>query len=262
MGEQNISNFNSYNAEMKKSLLDKVYFMDKVESNVFVDFGCADGELIKFLNALFPEYFYIGYDIDPKMIDLAKSNLSVNDILPNNILLTDNWDNVVSMCEHDNSTLILNSVIHEIYSYSNLIENDVFWNRCFGGIFDYIVVRDMLPKRSINKKSDINDIVKLRRHSDKGQLMDYEEHWGSIEENKNLIHFLLKYRWKNNWNREVSENYFPLYAEAFVEKIPVNFVIDFYDEFSVPFTKRKIEQDFGIILKDTTHVKCIIRKIK
>ena len=46
MEEQRISNFASYNANMKKSLMDKIYFIDKTEATVFVDFGCSDGELI------------------------------------------------------------------------------------------------------------------------------------------------------------------------------------------------------------------------
>jgi trans-aconitate methyltransferase len=57
-----------YLARMSKSLIDKIYFMDKVESNIFVDFGCADGSVIRLLSQLFPEHYYIGYDCDPDMI--------------------------------------------------------------------------------------------------------------------------------------------------------------------------------------------------
>ena len=37
MEEQRISSFASYNANMKKSLMDKIYFIDKTEATVFVD---------------------------------------------------------------------------------------------------------------------------------------------------------------------------------------------------------------------------------
>lgn len=170
MGEQQLNNFNSYNAEMKKSLLDKIYFMDKVESKVFVDFGCANGELIKFLNALFPEYHYIGYDIDENMIKLAYENLTdENGVISDNITLMSKWEEVESyvLLLNEPTTLILNSVIHEVYSYSNLIENNNFWKNVFGGIFDYVVVRDMLPKHSIDKKSDINDVAKIRKKANR-----------------------------------------------------------------------------------------------
>ena len=46
---------------MKKSLLDKLFFLDKIDSEIIVDFGCANGELIKFMYNLFPNYIYIGY---------------------------------------------------------------------------------------------------------------------------------------------------------------------------------------------------------
>lgn len=92
--------------------------------------------------------------------------------------------------------------------------------------------------------------------------MDYENVWGSIEQNKNLVHFLFKYRWVENWEREVKENYFPLYAENFLIQITDEYEIDYYEEFILPFTKKQIYKDFGIMLKDTTHVKCIMRKIK
>lgn len=252
-----------YNDEMKKSLFDKLYFLDKIDANIIVDFGCAEADLIKFMYMLFPSYIYVGYDTSSEMIKLAKKNLGGSDGLPANIHLFDNWNNVKKLVETYNTpaAILLSSIIHEIYSYSNLIEHDVFWSeRVFGGLFDYVVVRDMMPKFSINRRSEINDIRNIRKNGDKGQLLDFEKVWGSIEENKNLIHFLLKYRYVVNWNREVLENYFPFYAERFLEMIPKNYEIDYYEEFVLPFTKRTIERDFGIMLKDTTHVKCIMRK--
>lgn len=268
MEEQVIKNFASYNANMKKSLMDKVYFVGLIEATVFVDFGCADSELIKFMSALFPEYTYIGYDISTEMIEASHINItgSKEIELPNNIKLFTVWDDVINYLSynHYNSkkALILNSVIHEVYSYSTLLAIDEFWGEVFSGQFDYVVIRDMIPSVSINKKSNINDIVKVRRKANKNHLSDYEQHWGSINENKNLIHFLLKYRWVENWDREVRENYFPLYVENFMEHINDDYVIDYYEEFILPYTKKKIMEDFGVELKDNTHIKCILRHNK
>lgn len=267
MEERKISSFASYNANMKKSLMDKIYFIDKTEATVFVDFGCSDGELIKFMNALFPEYTYIGYDISEEMIEAARVNITGgSDInLPNNIHLYSEWDAVNRYLDkfypRVKKAIILNSVIHEVYSYSTLLAIDTFWEVVFGDMFDYVVIRDMLPSMSINKKSNINDIAKVRRKANKSHLSDYENHWGSINENKNLVHFLLKYRWVENWEREVKENYFPLYVENFMEHITDDYVIDYYEEFVLPYTKRQILKDFGIELKDNTHIKCILRKV-
>lgn len=267
MEGRKISSFASYNANMKKSLMDKIYFIDKTEATVFVDFGCSDGELIKFMNALFPEYTYIGYDISEEMIEAARVNITGgSDInLPNNIHLYSEWDAVDRYLDkfypRAKKAIILNSVIHEVYSYSTLLAIDTFWEVVFGGMFDYVVIRDMLPSMSINKKSNINDIAKVRRKANKSHLSDYENHWGSINENKNLVHFLLKYRWVENWEREVKENYFPIYVENFMEHITDEYVIDYYEEFVLPYTKRQILKDFGVELKDNTHIKCILRKV-
>ena len=39
-----------YNSRMRKSLLDKIFFMDKIDGcDRFLDYGCADGSMIKFL---------------------------------------------------------------------------------------------------------------------------------------------------------------------------------------------------------------------
>lgn len=37
------------------------------------------------------------------------------------------------------------------------------------------------------------------------------------------------------------------------------YVIDYYEEFILPYTKRQILKDFDIELKDNTHIKCILR---
>ena len=51
-----ITDLTAYNLSMKKSLIDKMFFMDKIDDNIKVvmDYGCADGALIRFLAPLFP----------------------------------------------------------------------------------------------------------------------------------------------------------------------------------------------------------------
>jgi hypothetical protein len=58
-----IDDVKTYNHRMEKSLIDKIFWVDKVDSSIIVDYGCADGVLLKALQKLFPDYTYIGYDI-------------------------------------------------------------------------------------------------------------------------------------------------------------------------------------------------------
>lgn len=73
--------------------------------------------------------------------------------------------------------------------------------------------------------------------------------------------FLAEYKWVENWARGVRENYFPITIEEFLSKVPNNYVIDYFYEFIMPQTQQGILKDFNILLKDTTHFKCILRKI-
>ncbi len=60
-----LPDLNGYVQKMEKSLLDKMFFMDKLFDPVenILDFGCANGVLIRAQSYLFPEHSYTGYDI-------------------------------------------------------------------------------------------------------------------------------------------------------------------------------------------------------
>ena len=70
LNANSIADLNHYNLSMSKSLIDKIFFMDKIDDTikVVVDYGCADGILIRFLAPLFPEMTFIGYDKNEEMI--------------------------------------------------------------------------------------------------------------------------------------------------------------------------------------------------
>ena len=74
-----IENYSVYNDRMRRSMWDKAFFMDKVPgTELIVDYGCADGSLIRFLHSLFPTMCFIGFDIDPAMIEAANRERSEN----------------------------------------------------------------------------------------------------------------------------------------------------------------------------------------
>ena len=83
---------------------------------------------------------------------------------------------------------------------------------------------------------------------------------GSITDNHNLIHFLLKYRYTDNWEREVRENYLPISVEEIMGKITgsgAGYRLTYFDHYILPFIARSVKRDFDIALKDYTHVKYI-----
>lgn len=258
-----ITNMTAYTEEMKKTLLDKCYFIDKTEAKLFVDFGCADGTLLKFIRDIFGDvYQLIGYDISSEMIDLARQQ-------GEGIRFTTQWDEVrqwvrAFKAEHpeSQSAIVLNSVIHEVLDYSTPQEIDEFWERVWGDDFDYVCVRDMMPDESIDRPADISEVAQVRAKAVPEKLRDFEQCQGPITNNRNLVHYLLKYRYSLNWEREVRENYFPLSVQRFLAMIPETHCIDYFVAFLLPFIKRKVQEDFGITLKDSTHVTVVMRHFK
>jgi hypothetical protein len=255
---EEISDKESYNNSMSKSVLDKMFFLDKVPDNIAIlDWGCADGTLLKEVMRFFPENEYLGYDIDEDMCKKAMDNIDEEVFI--------GWDinNIFRIIadEYPDKKVVVNlsSVIHEVYSYRNTEEIDAFWEDVFQ-LADIVVIRDMVFRQSMDRNACPNDVRKIRSNADRRYLQDFESIEGSITNNKNLIHYLMKYRYKDNWEREVRENYFPLSRERLDRIIPSNFKIRYDSMFALPYTQRRVEEDFGVEIKDDTHLKLILEK--
>ena len=253
--EPQISDLNVYLNKMQKSVIDKIFFIDKVFEPFenIVDFGCANGELIKAVHALFgDEYKYCGYDINPEMIKAARVNIPFATIVSE-------WDRLD--VPFDKSLLNISSTIHEIYSYCKPEEIEQFWARVFRSGFKYITIRDMMVSENCSADADEKEIALVRgaqRYAE--HLRDYENVRGTIKSQKDLIHFLLKYKYTENWEREVREDYLGLHLEEFLKLIHPEYEITFFDHFTLPFIAWQIKNDFNIDLKTPTHIKIILKK--
>jgi len=255
MSELNpIVNHEVYEKRMSMSLLDKAFFADKIsDSDLLVDFGCADGVLLRFLKSTFPHMAVLGYDND---LTMAKHSTD-------NALIYTNWEAVVKEVKKaKKATLNLSSVIHEVFHYCSRGDIDLFWKQVFDSGFAYIVIRDMIPSRSIDRPSNVNDVKKVyHKFLHTKALTDFEGIWGSIEGNRQLLHFLLKYRYvEPNWNREVRENYLPITREDLLAKIPNEYDVVYHEHFTLPYILQTVKDDVGIELKDPTHIKLILKR--
>ena len=206
------------------------------------------------MNKTLPGVKYTGYDNNPEMLILARnrltgfSNINFTNTFPNNI------------CDH-NSLLNLSSVIHEVYSYCDKNEIEKFWNNVFLSGFDYISIRDMCVLESVDRKTSRTDYWKLLKCANKNQVKDFESTWGSLMDNRNFVHFLMKYRYVKNWNREVNENYFPITLKELVNRIPMDkYDVKYLRSYCLPYTKSVVKKDFGIDIKDNTHVQLLLKK--
>lgn len=251
-----IADLEKYNDGMRKSLIDKSFFLNMIDSDVIVDFGCADATLMKYAHSINADTQYIGYDICDEMIETAKQNFPQGHYYKDWKLLSKVLSNIMKD-ETKKVTLVLSSILHEIYSYADIEE---FWTNILSIPFHNIVIRDMMISRTAETQTDINDIVKLRKNANPLLLQSFVSRWGEITQTRNFIHYLLKYSYVENWKREVRENYLPIHVEDLLLHFPTEYKINYFNHEVLPFLKKQVMEDFGIEIKERTHVKIILTR--
>lgn len=238
---------------MHKSIEDKLWFtrfldMPTFQDNaVVIDYGCADGALIKVLARKYPNIFFIGTDCNDKMLQLAKDNCKglIN-------VAFDTETNLPSL-KDKKVILIMSSVFHELMSYYNYYK---FLEDFLPSINpDYIFFRDMAFNESSDRKALQSDIEKINKHP------LYEDYYRTRGKHYQywLLNFLLKYRYTQNWERERDEVYVPTYFEYINIYFP-NYNIIYSKHYILPFLKDKVMEDFGINLVDKTHCNIIFKR--
>ena len=237
--------------------MDKLFLADKVgNSNIFIDFGCGDGALLRAMQKLFPEHLYLGYDNNPDMVKCARKQTRGN-----NPAFVGSLDELVAFKEKHRGTtcLILSSVLHEIYHYGPAeVEN--FWRFVWSIGFDYIAMRDMCVSRTASRPADPISAARIRQVFDPDKLVEWESNWGSLDENWSLVHFLLHYRYLDNWTREVRENYLPINMETLLQKVNTSYFPIFVEHYTLPFLREQVWLDFAIQLQERTHLKLILKR--
>lgn len=254
-----ISDIQQYTAKMNSGIMDKLFWVDKINPDLIVDFGCADGALLKQIEMWHPNASLFGFDANPTMLKLAQTSLN------REVQLFSDWEEMAKKIREYKSekvAIILSSVIHEIYHYSSPAEVDLFWNRLFPKkpLFDYIVIRDMIPSHTIDRPSDTTDAARIYgRFLGTKELADFESIYGTVENNRQMIHFLLKYKYQlPAWEREVRENYFPLDRRTLLSMIPLDYSVLYHEHYVLPYIKRIVRDEVGIDIKDPTHLKLIL----
>ena len=248
-----IRNMEVYNAGMRKSMLDKIWWMDKIDDSVdsVMDYGCADGALLSMVHDMNPDLALFGYDFNSDMIDLASDNVKTGCFATDfNIL-----NRLIS--EKDKCVLIASSVFHEIENYSDIVAEE--YSRIFDTGYKYVAVRDMFVSEKSYKLSDPLTVAKVRQKFDYNKIQEFETYMGSLDYNENLLQFFLTYRYKENWDREVRENYFPHTVEQFLNKIPDHYQVVYFKHYTLPFVRDQVWKDFGVQITEPTHAKILLK---
>lgn len=254
-------NFDKYTDEMRKSVWDKAFFMDKIiGAKCIIDFGCADGSLIFMLADMFPNMKFYGFDHLPEMIDRARKNARDNTYFYNAWELSEMCDDVQMVFNSNEICLNFSSVLHEVFSSSpkgkESIQYIIEWLKP-----KYITIRDMYyhtEDHFIRWEYVCNIIEKL--HIDKKYIESFERFHGSIATEKGMLHFLMKYQWKDNgWAQELDENYFSWNLRDLIEIIgPYQKLFEAY--YMLPYYAEKWRDLDLYPSSQHTHAQFILRR--
>lgn len=247
-----IKNIEVYNAGMRKSMMDKIWWIDKIDDgiNTVMDYGCADGALLSMTHDMSPDLQLCGYDFNEDMIGLATQNVPFGNF-------SDDFYEVSNGIIRENAVLVASSVFHEIENYSKDVTAE--YDRIFYYGYKYIAIRDMFISEKSYGIADPLTIAKVRQKYSLSKLQEFESLVGPIDYNENLLQFFLTYRYEENWDREVRENYFPHTIEEFLNKIPDRYEIVYFEHYTLPFVREQVRKDFSVQLTDPTHGKILLR---
>ena len=270
-----MNDLSGYNERMASSILDKLFFMheiDEKEVDTIVDFGCANAELFKQLPYSWTrngKTISINFK-DPKPNNWKKIGIDNSPEMLEQAIL--NFPDAEYFCSFDrlkigkNTLLNLSSVIHEIYSYCDLDTIDEFWHNVFHKNFKYISIRDLMVSEKTNRAMNTYEKSVLKRYSkessqNKKMLDDFRHCYAEVRV-RDMLHFMQKNRYVDNWDRECPENYFPITVEYLLSLIPKNkYQIIYLNTYCLEYVKNRIKEDFDYNVKDSTHIQIILQRI-
>lgn len=275
MEETTIKNLEIYNIRMDKSIEDKLWFLGQPEIkdvDIFVDFGCANGNMLRHMYYQDPGKVYIGYDNNTEMLSIAKEyckNTGIKFIY--------NFENIKEYINREypgkKVCLILSSVLHEVYSYTPAGAGiDEFWKNIKEDLDpDYIVIRDMTWGFGFDSKYSYREeqvrhfdcCYKISELANQDQIKDFERVVGRklINNLKDITHFLLKYKYVENWDREVQENYLSYTTTDVISKLRDKYKLTYFKYYCLPYLHEQFMKDFDIDFIGYTHYNFLFKKL-
>lgn len=222
-----------------------------------LDVGCADGVLTLAFAEMFPEIRFVGIDLNPEFIEIAKTKIGdrtnvsfEHGYLRERLANPERFD-VVLFC----------SVLHEFFSYGEGISTivkalaDAHEILRPGGtliirdmvLFDYMAKSDLWIAKMIGKVKNKPEMNLL--------IADFEKYFGEIKTTNQLNHFLLKYKYTDNWARECPENYTSVSFEQYDRILGLLGMRDQHREsYTIPYLTGIWKEDFGL---DDDELSCL-----
>lgn len=214
-----------------------------------LDVGCADGAVTREIAKLFPNAKVLGIDLDYDFIDRAKThienppNLSFARKYLRDLLAEPERFNIISFI----------SVLHEFYTYGEGISSVMKAVADANELLESegrIVIRDMILHESQRTATlGVREVLeKVQKRKDLiPYIEDHEKRFGKMKTQDRVNHFLLKYWYTENWEREGKENYIPVTFEQYQQLFGLlDMRVEYQDSYLIPFLRKKWVKDFEL----------------
>lgn len=267
----NIQDINSYVRSMSTTLIDKCWWLDKIPDTIdtIVDYGCAQGDLAIYVDSVYPGRFkYIGIDNSPEMLALASHNHHLH--FGKDSEFYSEISGISNKCDTSKAILVLNSVMHEIFSYLTDGECNALFAEMFGAGFYGIAIRDMyMPSIQAGDLDLPKCFDAIKSSPYEGMWYEYNVYVSKNPQRKSLwfekeeiilSEFLMKYRYVGNWKREMKETYFWNWVSHIRQAFENGYAITYDERFSIPFIRERIMSDFGIEFNIDTHRRVLLTR--
>jgi hypothetical protein len=252
----------TYHLRLRSSIKDKLWFVSRVPEDVtvFADFGCADGALLANLKAE-RQCDVIGYDRNKSSIEAAIARSPQGGFwTPHLALFAAELDALHK--QGKKSCLILSSVVHEVLSEGTSFHS--FWKTIRALGCDYIAIRDMGVEHDLYDTPVEPSLEQALMRSDKltHWLLYGCEEVGRVGNKREMLEGLLKYDYEDT-TKEYAETYLSLSAEQWINLTTVGsgYQLRHFDHYPLAYHVRRWEEDFGVSIKEPTHVNLLLKKV-
>lgn len=248
--ESGFHNKDGYLERMGNAFKEKMRVAEYIspDAKKILDVGCADGPVTKGFGHLFPNAEVKGIDLSDEFIDKANSDNTESNVSFEKSYLRD----VLYRGEKFDHVSFI-SVAHEFFHYG---EGTTSVIKALADAYELlepggkIIIRDMiLSERMKEATMPATSIVgKIRAVPEMIPLIDdFEKIFGKMDSLHQVNHFLLKYMYTDNWERECPENYVPLTREWYETQFKqMGAELTTHETYLIPYLREKWRGDFGL----------------
>lgn len=251
-------------------LRDKGFFLDHVQPKGILDFGCADASFLLELRIRGWHNIYVGYDADAEMIERAKEVTAGDD----NCFFFSDLEEAKHFMRQTvpvEWAIFFSSVFHEFSREEKKFFTSTLKNILIGAPYKYLIIRDMgIYKEQRFSPYDLARMDKdanVLEHGKHDELFThylgqpfFNPHGENARQGyETLLKFFLTYRYHENWEKEMKEEYLSLYLEEILETMKrLGLKPVYFRHFVHPYTKVCVERDFRVEnFSEKTHYEAI-----